>query len=220
MQVKESHWIREQLARIPDAELFPLLDVGSSTLEFRTQVQPYIEENIFAPLRARGGKVLHADIKPSQGVDLVGDLLDPEFQTRLRQLGVRSALVCNVLHHVQDSAPLCRALAAALPSGGRVIATGPKRFPRHFDPIDTMLRPTPEEVAAFFPGAQIEAQAILDSGAWREWNPAERGGRTFPRAFARLFTPFYRPRKWVEVFYEAPYFVRSIQTFAVVLRLP
>jgi len=37
MQVLESQWLGRQLARVPDAELFPLLDIGSSTLEYRTQ---------------------------------------------------------------------------------------------------------------------------------------------------------------------------------------
>lgn len=220
MQVKESLWIREQLARIPDAELFPLLDIGSSTLDFRTRVQPYIEEHVFAPLRARSGVVLHADRKPSHGVDLVGDLLDPGFQLRLRQLGARSALVCNVLHHVGDAGALCRAIAASLPPGGRVIATGPRRFPRHSDPIDTLLRLTPEEVARMFPGATLDAHCVLDSGAWREWNPAERGGRSLPRALVRTLTPFYRPRKWLAFLPETPYFLVSIQTFAAVLKLP
>lgn len=220
MQVLESNWIRERLAALPDGDLFPLLDVGSSTLEFRTEVQPYIESAVFAPLRARGGTIYHADQKAAPGVDLVGDLLDPAFQERLRGLGIRSALVNNVLHHVEDAGALCRALARAVAPGGYVLVTGPNRFPRHFDPIDTLLRPSVEEVAALFPGARVEASAILDSGNWRRWNPAERGGRSFPRALARLFLPFYRPRKWVEVFWEAPYFLRSIRTFAVLLRLP
>ena len=53
----ESQWLGQRLASIPDDQLFPLLNVGSSTLEFRTKTQPYIDNNIFAPLRARGGKV-------------------------------------------------------------------------------------------------------------------------------------------------------------------
>lgn len=220
MQVLESNWIRARLAALADEELFPLLDVGSSTLDFRERVQPYIESEVFGPLRARGGKIWHVDCKAAPGVDLVGDLLEPAFQERLRGLGIRSALVCNVLHHVEDAAALCRAIAGAVRPGGRVLVTGPHRFPRHFDPIDTLLRPDLDEVAALFPGATIEAGEILDSGNWRNWNAAERGGRSFPRALARLCVPFYRPRKWLEVFWEAPYFLRHIRTFAVVLRLP
>ncbi|MBL8861138.1 MAG: hypothetical protein JNK02_03920 [Planctomycetes bacterium] len=220
MQVLESSWIRARLAEVPDEELFPLLDVGSSTLEFRTQVQPYIESEVFAPLARRGGRVWHADIKPAPGVDLVGDLLDPDFQERLRALGVRSALVCNVLHHVTDAERLCAAIAAVVRPKGRVILSGPHRFPRHFDPIDTLFRPDLAQVAALFPQASLEAGEILDCGNWRQWRAAERGGRSFPRAFARLFTPFYRPRKWLELACEAPYFVRHVRTFVAVLRLP
>ena len=56
----ESRWIGDHLARLPDERLFPLLDIGSSTNDFRTRVQPYLEQNIYAPLRARGGRVFHA----------------------------------------------------------------------------------------------------------------------------------------------------------------
>lgn len=84
----EAEWLGERMARIPDNDLFPLLDLGSSTLEYRTQTQPYIERNIFAPLRARGGIVYHLDVKPEPGVDVVGNLEDPAFRARVsRMLG-------------------------------------------------------------------------------------------------------------------------------------
>ena len=79
MQILEAQWLGDRLAEIADGELFPLLNVGSSTGEFRTTVQPHIDAKVFAPLRARGGKVLHLDIKAAEGVDIVGDLLDPGF---------------------------------------------------------------------------------------------------------------------------------------------
>ena len=84
----EAEWLGERMARIPDKDLFPLLDLGSSTLEYRTQTQPYIERNIFAPLRARGGVVYHLDMKSDPGVDVVGNLEDPEIScSRLAHAG-------------------------------------------------------------------------------------------------------------------------------------
>ncbi len=218
MQWLESRWIGERLAEVPDASLFPLLDLGSSTAEFRTQVQPYIEERIFAPLRERGGRVWHVDAKEAPGVDLAGDLLDARFIARLRELRARSALVLSILQHVRDREALARAVLELVPAGGFIVVSGPRRFPRHHDPIDTLFRPSIEDVHALFPGTQLVAGTILDAGNWRQWRAEERGGRTLSRYVARLCTPFYRPRKWLEVATEAPYLIRHIETYAVVLR--
>lgn len=218
MHVLESEWIGSQLARIADADLFPLLDVGSSTHEFRTRVQPYLEKNIYAPLRVRGGTIWHADIKEAPGVDVVGDLCDPEFQRRIRALGARSALITNILHHVVDRASLCRGVIECLPSGGYVIVSGPHAYPRHADPIDTMFRPDVQELAACFPGTDLMTGAIIDSGNWRTWRAQERGGRTLPRAIVRLMIPIYRPGKWLELARQSPYIIRRIKAVAVVLR--
>src|SRR5207237_1276028 len=85
------------------------------------------------------------------------------------------------------------------------------------DPIDTMFRPSVDEVAALFPGTHVVESAIIDSGNWRDWNAAERG-RPLTRALLRLLVPFYRPRKWLELARQSPYIFKHIRSFAVVLR--
>ena len=219
MQVLESQWLGRRLEAASDAELFPLLDIGSSTLEYRTVDQPYIQENVFGPLERRGGRIWFTDIKAAPGVDHVGDLLDPTFVRRLAGLGVKSATVFNILHHVTDRAAFCRSVQSIVRPGGLLFLSGPHRYPRHFDPIDSMFRPDVAEVVALFPGAQVVDSAILDAGNWRTWNPHERG-RTLPRTLVRACMPFYRPRKWLEVAAQVPYVVKHIKTWAVVLRLP
>jgi hypothetical protein len=213
----ESQWLARRLSQIPDRDLFPLLNVGSSTLEFRTRTQPYIDANVFAPLRARHGAVYHADMKAAPGVDLVGDLLDPAFRDRLADLRPRSVLLSNVLEHVEQREPLCHALLNILPKDGHLFVSGPHDYPYHPDPIDTMYRPTIEEIHALFPGTMIIDSAILDSGNWRQWNPAERG-RPLGRTLVRLLVPIYRPRKWLELVRQSPYLFKHIKAFAVVLR--
>ncbi len=94
MNRTESEWLSQRLNALPDDVIFPLLNIGSSTLEFRTQIQPYIEQNIFGPLRARNSDgVYHLDIKSAPGVDLVGDLLDPAFLDKVAQMQIRSAMI-------------------------------------------------------------------------------------------------------------------------------
>jgi hypothetical protein len=213
----ESQWLGERLAKIPNEELFPLLNGGSSTGEFRSTVQPYIERNVFAPLAARGGKVIHLDIKPAPGVDVVGDLLDPNFLETVATMKVRSVMVSNLFEHVQHRQAICNVIMRILPDGGYLIVSGPHNYPYHADPIDTMFRPSIPEMHSHFPGTQVVDSAIIDSGNWRQWNVAERG-RTLSRALLRLCVPFYRPRKWLELARQSPYIFKHITAFAMVLR--
>src|ERR1700677_3311225 len=128
MQILESQWLGRKLAEIADGGLFRLLSVGSSTGEFRTRVQPHIDANIFAPLRARGGKVLHLDIKAAEGVDIVGDLLDPDFLDRIGQLQVKSVMVSNLLEHVTHRQEICDVVRRIVPDGGYIFVSGPHHY--------------------------------------------------------------------------------------------
>lgn len=217
MNLLESQWLGKRLAAIPDDALFPLLNVGSSTLEFRTQTQPYIDRNIFAPLRARSGKVYHLDMKHAPGVDIVGDLLDPAFLEQITKMQIRSVMIANLLEHVTNRQQICDVVMKIVPAGGYLFVTGPHNYPYHPDPIDTMFRPNIEEMYAHFPNMTITDSAIIDSGNWRQWNVAERG-RPLGRAIMRLFVPFYRPAKWWEQARQAPYIFRHITAFALSLR--
>ncbi|MDP9346104.1 MAG: hypothetical protein M3P44_10330 [Actinomycetota bacterium] len=220
MLIRESEWIGSHMAAIPDEDLFPLLNVGSSTKDFRTRTQPHIDANVFAPLRARGGKVWHLDIKAAEGVDLVGDLLDPSFRAAFRRLACRSILVSNLFEHVTDRMAVANSLLDVLPAGGYLIVTGPHAFAFHADPIDTMFRPTAEEMAAYFPGTDLVHTAMINAGNWRQWDRAERGNVPVWRMLVRLATPFYRPRSWLATARYAPYLVKNSTAFAMVLRRP
>jgi hypothetical protein len=83
-----------------------------------------------------------------------------------------------------------------LPPRGYIFVTGPHQYPYHLDPIDTMFRPTIDEMHSYFPHTMIIDSAIIDGGNWRQWN-AERG-RPLRRMILRLLIPFYRPAKWWE----------------------
>jgi hypothetical protein len=219
MQWVEARWIREQLARLSDEQLFPLVDIGSSTRTFRTAVQPYIDAEVFAPLRARGGPIWHVDRKADEGVDFSGDVLEASFRERLRGLAPRTITAFNLIMHVLDPHAFARALVELVPPGGWLVVTGPVRLPRTPDPIDNGFRATPEEAAALFPGLEVVASATLDAGNWRQWRVAERG-RSLTRTLLRLCTPFYRPIEWWNVAHQVPYLLRHLRTFGLVLRKP
>ena len=84
MRLSESLWIGKKILKIAkNTPNFRLLNVGSSTKHFRENKQPWIQENIFDPIRGHGS-VDHLDIKASEGVDIVGDLKDSVFHDQLK----------------------------------------------------------------------------------------------------------------------------------------
>src|SRR5262245_48357429 len=102
MNIRESEWLGQRLALLPSDQLFPLWNVGSSTEDYRTMMQPWIDQNIFAPIRKRGGKVYHLDMKQARGVDIVGDLLDREFLDRIAQMRVKSIMASSLFQYVTN----------------------------------------------------------------------------------------------------------------------
>jgi hypothetical protein len=200
MYIQESEWLGRRLASLPSDELFPMLNVGSSTEEYRTIMQPWIDQNILAPIRKRGGKVYHMDMKEARGVDSVGDLLDREFLDRIAQMKVRSVMVSSLFQHVTNRHEVSDALLSIVPPGGYIIVSGP----------------TIEEMHKHFPGTEIVTSAIIDSGNWRQWDDRERG-RSLARRGA-LDGALLRPLKWWELARGLPYFFEHIMAFAIILR--
>lgn len=159
----EARWLRARLAELGDDELTPLLNLGSSDLQFRTVVQPWIDREVFAPLRARGTTVVHSDLKALPGVDIAADALGPEGLERLQAVGARALLCCNMFEHVTDRAALARRCAALVPGGGVLIVTVPYSYPYHPDPIDTYYRPDPEDMSReLFPELRCVRAEVVD----------------------------------------------------------
>ena len=73
MFVEEAQWIRAVLEECgPSAGT--VIDLGSSTEEFRRLQQPHIDYFVFLPLRRRRLSIVHVDAKAADGVDVVVDL--------------------------------------------------------------------------------------------------------------------------------------------------
>ncbi|MGH7200657.1 MAG: methyltransferase type 11, partial [Planctomycetaceae bacterium] len=155
MLIQEAEWLNSEIYVRPSDSVFPLLNVGSSTAVFRTETQPWIHDRVFQPAEARGLGVVHLDLKAAPGVDLVGDIFDPCFRERIREIGVQSILCSNVLEHVTDPALLCDALCELASDGQLIFVTVPFRYPYHADPIDTLFRPTPERLHELFPDCDL-----------------------------------------------------------------
>jgi hypothetical protein len=101
-----------------EQNIFPMINIGSSTGYFRTEIQPHINEYIFDPLQKQNKSVIHADIKQDNGVDLVGDLNDPAFISTCKSRGVKSVLCANLLEHVISPYIICIQLQEMVSAGG------------------------------------------------------------------------------------------------------
>lgn len=191
MRVEEAQWIRDQLGKLPD--ISPVVELGSSTLEYRTRRQPHVDRLIHAPLRERSVHVIHVDYKQDEGVDIAGDIFDPAVQQQIKVAEPRTLLCCNMFEHVVNRKALADFCTGAVPSGGHLVLTGPYSYPIHHDPIDTYFRPTPQEMAALFPAFEVVAADVVQSTTYAQEllrNPA-----TLPRAIARHL--FRLAKVWV-----------------------
>lgn len=163
MFIDESVWIREKLSGLdlpPGAEI---LNIGSSDESFRS-TQPHIEENVFAPIRKLGCRIVNLDIRLARPGDYSADITEKGLPIRI---GRRFQLVVctSLLEHVKDREAAFDNIAALVESGGYILLTAPSRYPRHLDPIDTMYRPSPEEMALEIQkrrDAEVVASETLD----------------------------------------------------------
>ena len=191
----EACWLRGALDGFAPGRLSPLLDLGSGSTAVHEAVQPWIEHQLFCPLRARGVEIVHVDMRAGPGIDVQADLTDPADVLRLGGLRPRALLCCNLLEHVAEPERLARHCLAMLADGGLVFVTVPYSYPYHRDPIDTMYRPCPQELAELFVGARLLHGAILGAGRSYRDDVRQRPWLLL-RHVARFPVPFLSFEKW------------------------
>ena len=160
----EACWLRHALEAFPPERLSPLLNLGSSSAVVRKAIQPWIDAEVFCPLRGRGVETLHVDMRELPGVDVRADLTDASDVERLSALRPNALLCCNLLEHVLEPKQLARHCLDILPRGGLVFVTVPFSYPYHRDPIDTLYRPSPAELSELFGSARMLDGTILGAG--------------------------------------------------------
>ena len=216
---QEVVWINAALEGVPAEALSPMLNIGSSTLEFRTRTQPFIDAGLFAPLTARGVKVVHADLKQAPGVDLTADILTEAGFAEAKAVGAKSLLLCNLLEHVTDPGAFTRRAWDLVQPGGLIVVSVPRSYPYHRDPIDTLLRPTPAEVAALFPaGAEVVSEAVIETGYY--WDKVKVRPWLLLRPILRAPFPFLGLTKWKRSLGKLYWLVKPYLATMVVLRKP
>jgi len=173
------------------------LNIGSSTREFREQKQPHVADLFVRPLERQGIRFIHCDMKAADGVDEVGDILDPSFRKQLQRHEAKLLVCSNLLEHLTDPQAFADACAELVDAGGYALFSVPLAYPYHPDPIDTMLRLTPNQLAAMLPGWKVVRSAAIGAGNY--WRDLKEIGAPFTRLLrqsVRALLPFYRPAQW------------------------
>src|SRR6266550_3113272 len=191
----EARCLRRALDAFPPERLSPVLNLGSSSAVVRQAVQPWIDAEVFCPLRGRGVETFHVDMRELPGVDIRADLTVAADVRRLGAVGPKALLCCNLLEHVLEPGRLAQHCLDLLPVGGLLFVTVPFSYPHHRDPIDTMYRPSPGELARLFAGARLLDATILGAGvSYRD--AVRRRPWLLLRHIARFPVPFLSFEKW------------------------
>jgi SAM-dependent methyltransferase len=197
------------------------LNVGSSTAEFRKVVQPHIDRLLIGPIEEAGIRVVHCDMKPAAGVDEVGDLLDPGFRERLRAYCADVMLCSNLLEHLTDPVDFLAACGDLVRPGGYGLVTMPLSYPYHADPIDTMLRLKPDEIAALLPGWEVvRAEELVAGSHANDLRGEKRPLVTLAKQLGRTAMPFYRSHQWRGIAHRLLWLFRPYRQSMVLLRKP
>jgi hypothetical protein len=81
--------------------------------------------------------------------------------------------------------------------GSHALFSVPLAYPYHPDPIDTMLRLTPDELAGMLPGWIVLRAAEIEAGTyWRDLRESGSPWKRLLNQIARVAMPFYRRRQW------------------------
>lgn len=228
MLLEESKWVGDTIIKnIESNDL--VLNLGSSSLLARTELQPHMEKYIFHPLMSKGINVIHSDIKNDVGVDLIGDITDPVFIEKISSLNFKMVLCCNLLEHLEDRSTILNSLNKIIPLNGLLLITVPYQYPFHLDPIDTMFRPTVDELTRLFPnldlviGEVIIAQRqVLKNGQLIYQKNYFEQMKDDPKLLifniVRILIPFYKFKMWQILFNDLRAMFRPYSATCVLLK--
>jgi SAM-dependent methyltransferase len=159
MFAEESLWISTVYDKLDADKVRTAGNIGSSSLDFRINVQPHIHKHVIKPLMDKGVRVVNIDLKKETGVDIVADITKPSFGREFESQF--DLLLCtNLLEHVTDVKLVVKNLVDAITNRGYILITVPYKYKLHFDPIDNGFRPKPSEIAHLFVGV---SNSIIDS---------------------------------------------------------
>ena len=114
-----------------------IINVCSSDLQFYSIKQPHIFEYVMKPLVQRKCQLINLDIKNGLGIDLVSDCTN---MNSILKESFDIVLFCSAIEHISDPRKALVEILRILKPNGFLIASAPGIYPKHKDPIDTLLR--------------------------------------------------------------------------------
>jgi len=216
MRKEESRWIGDFLESVDVSKISPLLNLGSSSAAFRKITQPHIYDNIFRNLEKRGCVVLHQDLKDVEGVDIVGNIMDGNIQKNLVDSGIRSIICTNLLEHVTEPEKIISICLEVIPVGGILVISVPYSYPYHPDPIDTLYRPSVQELKGFLlqRGCEVLASSnIRSSSLWMDMRESPQVGL---KLLVRILCPFVGLRPWIGALHRLRWLFKCYEVSCVV----
>jgi 2-polyprenyl-3-methyl-5-hydroxy-6-metoxy-1,4-benzoquinol methylase len=137
----------------------------------------------------------------------------------LRAVEAKALLCFNVLEHLEDRERFASACASLLPHGGLIAISVPYSFPYHPDPIDTLFRPKPAEVAELFPAFRLSASGIVECESFGTQLMASP--RKLAGWLARLVVPHKGLEHWRSAVDRARWLLRPYRvTCLMLVRMP
>ncbi len=167
MLVNESLWFKTKIEQYVKSNSI-VLNIGSQTSYFRTKQQPFVQQNLFDVLNKLNCKVIHVDLQSGDGIDEVGDVTNPIVIERLKKYNANVLICSNLLEHLEERTVFCKSLTDIMPTDSLLFFSGPYEFPYHEDPIDTMFRPTIDEVKQEFNQLDLVEGAIIKCGKFSD----------------------------------------------------
>lgn len=199
MRVEEAQKISSHLRDFNQLDMTScrILNIGSSTKEFREIHQPHIQSMLIEPCEEVGFSFFHHDIKEGNGIHVHGDLLDASVLKKLIEVNADIVMACNILEHIPQDRfdDFVSALDQIVRPGACLAISVPHSYPLHLDPIDSYFRPSPDELALMFPSYEtLVSEVIVSSTYAREF--FNLPFRDKLKTFIRVCMPFYEFHTW------------------------
>lgn len=198
MLVEESIWIADKIKEILPEEPFPVLNIGSSTLAYRTEKQPFIQNNIFNLFSDEKKQVIHLDMKGDDGIDLVGDLSDENFRRLVKKLKPKLILCNNILMYLNKNTrkELSKILFEILAENGYLIITNSLVFPPSPDPVEAYYRATPEKMYKSLFGNFYLIDQNIAKTEYSFYKFLKSKPKLILIKLLRFFMPWYKSKEW------------------------
>lgn len=198
MLVEESTWIGEKIKIVVEQQAFPILNIGSSTKEYRTVRQSFIQKNIFDLVPEESKNIVHLDMKAAEGVDIVGNLYDKNFLQELKKYKFKTIMINNLLMYLgkKQREELSTIIDQILEKDGYLIVTNSLTFPPAHDPVESYYRAAPQKMhqQLFNKFEIVDSQVISTNYSFHKYLKTNK--KVIPVKIARFLLPFYKFGEW------------------------